>query len=174
MVTGRTHHVSPHGDHRPIAASPKHRDSVPGAGHTLHRKIPHPGPDQISPRAAVSRYDLDNSFRSHCRRNLTDLMSTELPATALAAWDAFLAMDRSKQRHFGYLEELEAKYERDGAGSATEKARLRELLDRHDECVRQFRRQADRLREHDIGGHRALLERIKVWNSPPPKSRASS
>lgn len=94
--------------------------------------------------------------------------TTGLPPTARAAWDAYVAMNESKQEHFGFLEELERKYERGGYRTLAEETRLRDLLAAHDRRVREFRSVMNALRTRDPQAHSALLRQLTALNAPLP------
>lgn len=94
--------------------------------------------------------------------------TTGLPPAARAAWDAYVAMNASKQEHFGYLEELERRHERGGHRTLAEETRLRDLLDAHDRRVRHFRSMMNDLRTRDLEAHSALLRQLTALNAPLP------
>ncbi len=92
-------------------------------------------------------------------------MTENLPDAALPAWNAYRAMEKSKREYFGYLSELESKYEYGGSRSTYENDRLERLLEQHDAQVTGFRRAMMRLKAEDAGAHRALIEQIKLLNA---------
>jgi len=87
-------------------------------------------------------------------------MSTSLPPTAQSTWDAYLAMAQTKQRHFGYLQQLEAKYQPYGQPSPEEQNRLQELLQAHDAQVAKFRSALAKLRIEDSTAYGELIKRL--------------
>lgn len=92
-------------------------------------------------------------------------MKQTLPDAALPAWNAYLAMGESKRKHFGYLEELETKYEYGGARTIAESRRLEGLLKEHDKQVTEFRQAIKALQVEDVGAHQALIEHITLLNA---------
>ena len=74
------------------------------------------------------------------------------------AFEAFNAMQTTKWRHFEMLERLDAKRERYGLDpTASEAARLADLLADHDAQVRRFARAGAELKAVDPDGHRRLF-----------------
>ena len=74
------------------------------------------------------------------------------------AFEAFNAMQTTKRRHFEMLERLDAKRERYGLDpTASEAARLADLLADHDAQVRRFARAGAELKAVDPDGHRRLF-----------------
>jgi hypothetical protein len=92
-------------------------------------------------------------------------MKQDLPEIALPAWNAYREMEKSKGQYFGYLSELECKYEHGGSRSRSENDRLEALLKQHDDHVQGFRRAMNRLKARDANAHRALIEQIKLLNA---------
>ena len=94
-----------------------------------------------------------------------------LPEAAHPAWDAYLAMEQSKQAHFNFLGELEAKYEQGGYRTGAETLRLENLLSDHDDRVQTFRRLIKRLQTSDLVAYQALLQHIPssmpIWGQMP-------
>jgi hypothetical protein len=93
-------------------------------------------------------------------------MDTTLPAAAVPAWDAYLAMDVSKQRHYQFLQVLEKKVDEGGYRTAGEATQLASLLNTHDVNVRDFKRQIQDLARQDLAAHQSLLEHITLLNTP--------
>jgi hypothetical protein len=92
-------------------------------------------------------------------------MTQNLPEIALPAWNAYRSMEKSKGEYFGYLSELERKYEHGGTRSNSENDRLENLLKRHDEQVAEFRRAMKKLKVQDACAHQALIEQITLLNA---------
>lgn len=92
-------------------------------------------------------------------------MTQTLPDVALSAWDAYRAMEESKREYFGYLADLETKYQHGGARTIAESMRLDSLLSRHDRQVAGFRKAIKVLKARDAGAHRALIAHITMLNS---------
>ncbi|MGI9302209.1 MAG: hypothetical protein ACR2RB_05810 [Gammaproteobacteria bacterium] len=90
-----------------------------------------------------------------------------LPATATDAWQAYNAMEATKQRHFAYLKGLEARYKKYGSPKEQEQATLNRLLQDHDTQVRHFARSMAELKQSDAHAHKALLSHISAVNSAP-------
>ena len=88
-----------------------------------------------------------------------------LPDAALPAWRAYEAMLRTKDAHFSFLEELEAKYRDGGRRTLAEGRRLEQLLAAHDAQVRAFRQSVTALQQEDIAAHHALLTHIRRANA---------
>ena len=93
-------------------------------------------------------------------------MDTTLPAAAVPAWDAYLAMDVSKQRHYQFLQVLEKKVDEGGYRTTGETTQLASLLNTHDVNVRDFKRRVQDLARQDLAAHQALLEHITLLNTP--------
>lgn len=94
-------------------------------------------------------------------RHMVDMMPTE----AEPAWNAYLAMDKSKQAHFNLLERLEKKYHDGGMRTLSEQAELESLLAEHSERVQHFRRLTKVLQTTDLAAHQALIAQITMINS---------
>ena len=88
-----------------------------------------------------------------------------LPATAAEAWQAYNAMEATKQRHFSYLNGLEARYKKYGSPTDEEQATLKRLLQDHDAQVRGFTQAVAELKQSDASAHEALLSYITTVNS---------
>ncbi|HXH04437.1 MAG TPA: hypothetical protein VNN09_14125 [Candidatus Competibacteraceae bacterium] len=89
-----------------------------------------------------------------------------------AAWQAYQAMQGSKQRHFVYLLHLERKYEHGGSPSATEQARLAELLQEHDAEVKRFREALRELQASDPDAYRRLVARFAAEGGHPASQQS--
>lgn len=92
-------------------------------------------------------------------------MKQTLPEAALPAWNAYRAMEESKQKYFSYLEALENEYEQGGYRTSAESARLEALLKEHDEQVAEFRRSMMALRNKDASAHQSLIDHITLLNA---------
>ncbi len=88
-----------------------------------------------------------------------------MPAEARPAWDAYLAMEKSKQEHFNALQSLEVKYQEGGGRTLAEAAHLESLLAVHDERVRTFRRLTKNLQTTDLVAYQALIQQITLINT---------
>lgn len=87
-----------------------------------------------------------------------------LPDSAQQAWQAYNAMDATKQRHFLLLQGLERKYKEHGSVGGSEQALLERLLRDHDEQVAQFKRAVGELSRTDPAAHEALIGYIADLN----------
>lgn len=92
-------------------------------------------------------------------------MDSTLPPVAQPAWAAYQAMDVSKQRHFSYLEALEAKYEAGGYRTREEIDKLETLLSTHNDNVKAFKAAVQALAKSDLESQQKLIEHITLWNS---------
>jgi len=92
-------------------------------------------------------------------------METDLPEISLTAWTAFLAMDKSKRHYFGYLQQLENKYQHGGVKTLAENERLEKLLEAHDLKVFEFKKVSVELRSVDAAAHSRLIEHIAAFNA---------
>lgn len=81
-----------------------------------------------------------------------------LEGSGADAFEAFNAMQATKDRHFALLERLDAKRERYGLEpTADERVRLAGLLADHDAQVARFTRAGGALKAADADAHRALF-----------------
>ena len=81
-----------------------------------------------------------------------------LDGVAADAWQAYNAMESTKQRHFGLLERLESKKRNYGLEPSEREARLLEwLLADHDAQVRRFTAASLALKSTDAAAHAALF-----------------
>lgn len=87
-----------------------------------------------------------------------------LPEAALPAWQAYNAMDATKQRHFLLLQGLERKYRDHGSVGGAERALLERLLRDHDRQVARFREAVGELSRSDPTAHQALIGYIADLN----------
>jgi len=101
-------------------------------------------------------------------------MDATLPESALPAWRAYLAMERSKREHFALLEALDAKRRRGQTETFAEHARLATLLAEHDGRVAEFRAAVSELRRQDPDAQRVLIEHITRFNSEREEDRGST
>lgn len=84
-----------------------------------------------------------------------------LAGEGAALFESFSAMQTTKQRHFGFLQILDAKRERYGLSpTAGDLEALAALLDDHDAQVRRFTRESKALKKRDAAAHRSLFEYI--------------
>jgi hypothetical protein len=84
----------------------------------------------------------------------------------MPAWNAYLAMDVSKQRHYRLLQALDKKHEEGGYQTTQEATLLASLLETHDANVRAFKQLVQALARIDLAAHQALVEHITLWNTP--------
>ena len=61
-----------------------------------------------------------------------------LSPTAEAAWQAYQAMGKTKRIYFGFLTELDQKYDKNQSPSIAENLKMEELLADHDANVKVF------------------------------------
>ena len=64
--------------------------------------------------------------------------SEELSPEAQSAWLAYQEMGESKKHYFGFLQELDQKYDKNASPSIAENLKLELLLKSHDEKVKAF------------------------------------
>ena len=93
------------------------------------------------------------------------MLDQPIPEAADQAWEAYNAMDATKQRHLLLLQGLEQKYRKYGSASATEQALLARLLRDHDRQVERFRAAMASLRKTSPDAHQALLAYIALLNT---------
>ncbi len=79
---------------------------------------------------------------------------------AARAWQAYNAMEATKQRHFAYMRGLEDRYKKYGSPSETERRMLDRLLKEHDAQVSAFKMAIHELRAQDGKAHDDLLAYI--------------
>lgn len=92
-------------------------------------------------------------------------MEQTLPKKALPVWDIYRAMEESKRKHFGYLEELKMKYKHGGSRTLAERVYLEGLLKQHGRQVAKFREAIKQLQHDDTDAHQALIEHITMLNA---------
>jgi hypothetical protein len=83
-----------------------------------------------------------------------------IPPVAAKAWQAYNAMEATKQRHFAYMSGLENHYRKYGSPSEAEKQMLARLLKEHDAQVSAFKAAIQELRALDRTAHDDLLDYI--------------
>ncbi len=88
-------------------------------------------------------------------------MAISLPAVAKPAWSAYTAMNTTKQRHLGYLQQLEEKYKKYGNPNAEEVSTLKHLLQEHDAQVKAFRKALRDVKATDGDAYTALITAMK-------------
>ncbi len=91
-------------------------------------------------------------------------MSDGLPEAAGPAWEAYRAMEASKLRYFGLLQEVETKAERGLPRTLAERMQLEQLLAEHDRQVARFREAVKALMSKEPEAHAALVERLRLEN----------
>lgn len=91
-------------------------------------------------------------------------MEQILPKKALPAWEIYCAMEESKRKHFGYLEELKIKYKHGGSRTLAENIYLEGLLKQHGRQVAKFRQAIKQLQLDDADAHQALIEHVTMLN----------
>ena len=87
-----------------------------------------------------------------------------LPESAAAAWQAYNAMETTKQRHITLLAGLENRYGSLAKAHLGETLLLDKLLHDHDLQVKCFTREMAALKEADAGAHAALLAYMQEIN----------
>ncbi len=92
------------------------------------------------------------------------VIDANLPKVAVPAWQAYQAMEQTKQRHLNYLKELNARHERGGSRSIAESVYLESLLKEHDQMVTAFRGAMRALLVTDLEAHNRLLQYITKFN----------
>jgi hypothetical protein len=92
-----------------------------------------------------------------------------LPPDSVPAWEAYRAMEATKQRHFELLERIEHTERLGGQRSFAEQVHLDRLLDEHDTAVTRFRTLMARLVERDPAARDALLAHITAYNAREPR-----
>jgi truncated hemoglobin YjbI len=92
-------------------------------------------------------------------------LNDSLPESAAPAWQAYNAMEATKQRHFAYLSALDARYSKYGAPDEAERAMLARLLKEHDAQVSAFKAAIGDLRVLDAAAHAELLDYIGQINA---------
>ncbi|MEQ8288336.1 MAG: hypothetical protein RIB78_01300 [Gammaproteobacteria bacterium] len=85
--------------------------------------------------------------------------ATELSEEARVAYQAFQDMSKSKDRYFGFLQELDVKYKNGGAPGIAENLQLEKLLKEHDKNVLAFNTAMAAVEDHD-----ARLQLIKMMS----------
>ena len=94
-------------------------------------------------------------------------MVDNIPDGARSAWDAYLAMEKSKQAHFNALEALETKYQAGGNRTLAEEMKLQNLLAQHNHRVQAFRSLTRELHTSDLIAYQALIQQITLINTEP-------
>lgn len=87
-----------------------------------------------------------------------------LAESAAAAWQAYNAMETTKQRHLTLLSGLENRYGSLERAQAHETLLLDRLLHDHDLQVKRFTREMSALRDADAPAHAALLAYMREIN----------
>lgn len=87
-------------------------------------------------------------------------MNDSISAVAARAWQAYNAIEATKQRHFTYMSGLKTRYKKYGAPSEAEKQMLDRLLKEHNAMVNAFKAQIQALRAVDAKAHDGLLDYI--------------
>ena len=110
--------------------------------------------------------DVEGCYRSGMQNPRSDASPDSRPAhvldgVAADAWQAYNAMESTKQRHFGLLERLDLKKSNYGLDPSEREARLLEwLLADHDAQVRRFTAASLALKTIDAEAHTALFTYI--------------
>lgn len=93
--------------------------------------------------------------------------------SAAAAWQAYNAMESTKQRHFDVLTAIEGKQKKFNLPPTdADQALLARLLRDHDEQVAAFKRAVTELKQRDPDAHRELLAYIGEINTAIHEYRA--
>jgi len=69
---------------------------------------------------------------------VTNTSENKLPEEAQRAWEAYQEMGVSKNAYFGFLREIDEKYQEGGEPTIAENLQLEKLLKAHDEKVKAF------------------------------------
>ena len=93
-----------------------------------------------------------------------DFKDYSLPESALPAFQAYNAMEATKERHLRYLKILEGKYEKYGEPSEVENEFIAQLLRDHDQMVSSFKDTMRKLRSQHEVAHKQLLTYITLLN----------
>lgn len=92
---------------------------------------------------------------------MTDVQRQE----SSSAWQAYNAMEATKQRHFEFLNVLERKKKNFNIDPTEEdRVLLERLLQDHDEQVKLFTLESKSLKEHSADAHQALFQYIGKIN----------
>lgn len=91
-------------------------------------------------------------------------MSVDLPEAAVPAWEAYMAMEQTKQRHLSYLKELAERHRDGGSRTIPESVYLEKLLEAHSQQVKVFRKEMADLVHADLAAHAQLIDYIKAFN----------
>jgi len=98
-------------------------------------------------------------------KELIERPSEFLEGDAAAAWQAYNAMETTKQRHFELLETLDAKKKNYNIDPTEQDQQLLDyLLSDHDQQVKQFTAASRQLKEHNSAAHGALFDYIGAIN----------
>lgn len=93
------------------------------------------------------------------------VMTDDQRAEAAKTWQAYNAMETTKQRHFDYLSQLDRKKKNFNLDpTANEKQLLEQLLRDHDEQVKQFTEASGCLKSENPDTHTALFKYIGKIN----------
>ena len=92
-------------------------------------------------------------------------MIDPVPESAASAWQAYNAMEATKNRYFSLLSGLESRYGSDVLAPTAERRILAALLDDHDTAVREFKRMIALLKNGDPEAHRSLVSRMVAINT---------
>lgn len=86
--------------------------------------------------------------------------ATDAPLSAEAehAWMAYQAMAETKKMYFGFLQELDQKYNKSESPSIAENLKMEQLLRAHDEKVSAFNRAMTNVEE--ASARQALMARL--------------
>ena len=100
--------------------------------------------------------------------DLPDRPAELLAGVGAAAWEAFNAMQATKQRHFDLLEAIDAKQRKYNIDATRRDTQLlAHLLADHDLQVHRFTAAAALLKEQDAEAHTLLFTYIGVINHAP-------
>lgn len=92
-------------------------------------------------------------------------MIDPVPEPATAAWQAYNAMEATKNRYFSLLSGLESRYGSEAMAPTAERQILAALLDDHDTAVRAFKQMIAVLKTGDAEAHRILVSRMVAINT---------
>jgi len=91
--------------------------------------------------------------------------NTTLPVEAQIAWEAYLAMGKSKTEYFGLLQEFDQKYKQGGSPTIAENLQLEKLLKVHDGKVSAFNEAMNNVVDKDA--REMLLKKLSAYSANP-------
>lgn len=89
---------------------------------------------------------------------MNDSTDNSLGPEGEAAWQAYLAMGKTKRIYFGFLQELDQKYDKNESPSIAENLKMEELLADHDVNVKGFNEAMAKVT--DAGDRELLMKKL--------------